>query len=86
MKFDFRNNNNTSIIERSQSTYFWSRALQGLRQESGLPLFDSRFETWAKEEWDIIFLHENIEYPGHLTGIEVDESTYTMLLLKYPIK
>jgi hypothetical protein len=57
--------------------------LRYLKGDSGCALYDDSFEHWAKETWGITFLHGNQLYPDHLTGLEMEDSTYTMLLLKY---
>ncbi len=62
----------------------WSLILRGLKAESGLELYDDKFEDWVLKEWNIKLLHTNKMYPDHLTGMEVDDQTMTMLMLKFP--
>lgn len=62
----------------------WSLILMGLRAESGVALFGDEFEEWVLKEWNIRLLHNNEVFPSHLTGMEMDEQTLTMLMLKFP--
>jgi hypothetical protein len=62
----------------------WSLILRGLKAESGLELYDDAFEEWVLKEWNIKLLHGNSLFPGHLTGMEIDDQTMTMLMLKFP--
>ena len=62
---------------------FWASVLTELRIESGCTLYDDQFEKWVNSNRGITFLHENSEYPAHLTGLEMDDQTFIMLLLKY---
>jgi hypothetical protein len=83
MRFDFRSGGENGAVRGG--TAKWSKILRALKEESGLPLYDDAFEEWALAEWRIRFLHENTEFPGHLTGVELDDSTYTMILLKFQL-
>lgn len=76
MRVDFNERQHLPVVK-------WSTMLRLLKDESGLPLYDDRFEQWVFDEWGIVFLHGNPVYPGHLTGVELDDATYTLLLLKY---
>ena len=82
MKFDFRANEHGVFDSGARR---WGKLLRALKVESGIPLYDDSFEKWALDVWGIRFLHESTEYPGHLTGVELDDATYTMLLLKFQI-
>ena len=62
----------------------WSLILRGLQAESGLPLYDAAFEEWVFKEWNIKLLHNNKMFTDHLTGMEMDDQTMTMLMLKFP--
>jgi len=88
VKFDFGKMPNVSLDKNASGDWekpvSWSRMLRLLKEESGLQLYDDSFEQWVLDVWGIKFLHESSMYPSHLTGIELDDSTLTMLLLKYP--
>ncbi len=90
MKFEFRGEEIPASDDYWRNdvvhgqTAYWSRVLMRLRSESGLPLFNDKFEAWVKDTWNITILHEDKEFPSHLTGVELDDAIYTMLLLKYP--
>ena len=85
MKFDFTERNFLSLESSPNwsSPVSWSKMLRCLKEESGCALYDDTFEQWVLKEWGIKFLHESVIFRSHLTGIELDESTLTMLLLKY---
>ena len=56
-----------------------------MKKDSGCALYDNSFEKWCKVELGVTFMHENEMYPDHLTGLMMEEATYTMLLLKYQL-
>lgn len=70
-----------AVFENAPS---WSLILRGLKAESGLDLYDDKFEEWVLKEWNIKLLHGSQVYPEHLTGMEIDDRTMTMLMLKFP--
>lgn len=85
MKVDFRLVNvNDTLVPIDMDSFRWTQTLMGLKMESGLDTFDDKFEDWILSVWGITFLHENTQYPSHLTGLSMSDETYTMLLLKYP--
>ena len=80
MRIDFSNAASGAFTNRPS----WSFILMGLREESGVALFGDEFEKWALKEWNIKLLHGNEVFPEHLTGMEMDDQTMTMLMLKFP--
>lgn len=62
-----------------------SRILRELKIESDHGYYDFDFEQWCAKEWGIVWLHENASFPSHLTGLEMSDETYTMLILKFGI-
>jgi len=94
MRIDFRSSHGMDLDSEftrchadqaliGQKAGFWSRVLRELKAESGRNLYDAGFEEWVKDEWTITFLHENNEYPTHITGLDMNDSTFTMVLLKF---
>lgn len=67
-----------------QSSTF-SRILRELKEKSGCQLYDDKFEQWLWDECGIKQLHESEQYPTHLTGLEMSDEAYTMLLLKVSV-
>ena len=65
------------------SAGYWGRALKKLRRESLAT--NAAFEDWLEEEWDIKLLKTHEGYLDKISGVELDEATLTMLLLKYPV-
>ena len=78
MKIEFTTNlNHVGVMS-------WSLILRGLKAESGLDLYDDKFEEWVLQEWNIKLLHTNEMFMDHLTGMEMNDQTMTMLMLKFP--
>lgn len=65
------------------SAGYWGRALKKLRRESSVN--DIAFEGWLKEEWNIKLLKIRSEFVNNISGVELDEPTLTLLLLKFPV-
>lgn len=72
------------------SLRYWSNILRTLREESewkgcGHANTDTDFHLWLKETWKITVI---ISYAGltsgYMTGLDVDEESYTMMLLRFP--
>lgn len=73
MKFDFYDHD---------TSHRFSYILRSLKAESGRALYDDSFEQWLWAEYEIKQLHDNENFPDHLTGVEMSEETYTMILIK----
>lgn len=75
------------LFPKSPSVYsdsvFWYNVFQGLKLESGLDRYDTEFYTWLGTEWGIKCCTAQPDYSGIIEGIEIDEATYSMLLLKF---
>ena len=87
MKIEFQSKVTGTFREQIRTEvdrHFWSRTLRLLVQEYGPVIFDKDFERWLLQQYGISCLHDNAEYPGHLTGVELSDSSYTLLLLKLP--
>lgn len=79
MQIDFTTENGP---RRTIGLTFWYRVLRNLKdKECPDP---SQFETWIKDAWGITLVHNSVQYPGSISGVELSEETLTMLLLKYP--
>jgi hypothetical protein len=63
-----------SVIEH------WRTILRKLQEECPA---DRAFYDWAEETWKIKPLKSSILH-NYISGIEVDDTFYTMLLLKFP--
>ena len=73
MKIDFRDPGQPSTF---------GRILRELKKQSGCDLYDDSFEKWLWDNCGIKQLHESEHFPSHLTGVEMSDEAYTMLLLK----
>lgn len=73
VKFDFSQPGVTSNF---------SHLLRQLKADSGCAWYDDEFEKWLWDNLGIKQLHENEQFPSHLTGVEMSDEAYTMLLLK----
>jgi len=67
----------------------WAKILRQLREESpwqgcGNSIEDDKFYTWLKETWQIKVIMTHNIMSGYISAIEVDEASYTMLLLRFP--
>ena len=60
-----------------QSSRHWSRILKQLSTECP----DSKVEEWFKETWGIKYIWA---YDGNVSGLDIDDSSYTMLLIRFP--
>ena len=77
-RIDFRDSEPRSDSE----TRKFSLILKQLKEQSGCALYDDDFEKWLWDNCGIRQLHENEQFPTHLTGLEMSEEAYTMLLLR----
>ena len=81
-KMNFRNDYGVYQTVTGQ-TWYWTQVLRGLKNDSGLPLFNDEFEDWLKKEWGITSLHEEQDFRSHLTGLSMNDETFTMILLRF---
>ena len=89
LKFDFgefaadRHNNNLLLTGQSSKSYkspmYWSMVLRRLR---GPNETFADFYKRIEEEWSLTVT----QHDGGITGVHIDESMFTMLLMKYPPK
>lgn len=69
----------------------WTKILRALREESpwkgiGHANEDENFHTWLKDTWQITVIKEpSGMFPNHIAGIDIEESSYTMLLIRFPL-
>ena len=73
---------------RAESMH-WARILRQLREESpwkecSHSLEDEKFHAWLKETWIITPITTGSILPGYISAIDVDDATYTLLLLRFP--
>lgn len=73
---------------RSESRH-WAKILRQLREESpwkgcGHSIEDEKFHTWLKDTWQIKVITSGGFMPGYISAIDVNDSAYTMLLLRFP--
>jgi hypothetical protein len=79
MKVEFQSVNN------NRDTRYWSFLLSRLKTESGFDKYDDTYYTWLFDTYKIRVIEEQLGICSKaLTGLELDESTFTLLLLKYP--
>lgn len=68
-----------------ESARYWAIVLRALRKES--PFTDSQqvgFEEWLEKEWSCKILHTEDNYVTHMTGLDISDESYTMLLMRFP--
>lgn len=63
----------------------WSWVMKKLHSESPYKLYDSGFYQWLETEWKFKVITSRDECEGYITAFEIDDSTYALLLLKFPL-
>jgi len=75
---------------RGTSPIHWAKILRALREESpwkgiGHANEYEEFHAWLKDTWQITVLNDPSGFfPEHIAGIDVEDSAYTMLLIRFP--
>lgn len=62
----------------------WSQILYNLREECPLEIQHGGFYGWLEKEWNCKAIFADDNYTSYLKGIEIDEASYTMLLMRFP--
>lgn len=74
------------MIQSTVNLRFWGLLLKRWSAEQNMPANGDRFKTWLKDTWSIALLTDSTVYNGGISGLEIDEEYYLMVLLKYPAK
>jgi len=61
----------------------WSRVLRHLKLESGLKLFDEKFDQWLFDIWQIKIHYAPDNGSRAWVGMSMPDETYSMIILKY---
>ena len=70
----------------------WKTILRKLKEEfledteyGAEKKYDNYFYAWLEDTWKIkVILTTTADFAGYISGIDVDETNYTMLLLRFP--
>lgn len=77
----------TGYLPTSREAAKWRMILKQLRQEwqKTLPTQTELdcFYGWLGSEWKIKVIYDNANMAGYISGIDVDDSSYTMLLIRF---
>ena len=67
-----------------KSVAYWSEVLQAMYKESGSNN-DNEFDQWLLDNWKIRLLYTNhIIY--NVSGIDIEDASISLLLMRYPPK
>lgn len=75
LKFEFGGS------ESQGQTRRWFNILMDLKNKSPYPTFTDDFEEWVFDNYGLRILHNSSMFPSHITGVEIEEENYTVLLL-----
>ena len=75
----------------AKGRWYWSAALKKLRNEyiqgcspQHLPMTEKGFASWLKETWGITLIIDGPFGSPMITGIDVNDTYLTLILLKIP--
>ncbi len=83
MKFDFRT---IAIGDPDYQAGYWPYVLMQLKKDYGFELFTDDFYDFLRTEIGINVLFEMENAPTTISGIELSDEHWTMILLKYPMR
>ena len=68
-----------------RDAYRWSTILTQLRKDCPNCDNDETFYKWLEKEWGCEVLFSEDNYVTHISGIDIYEESYTMLLMRFPL-
>lgn len=66
-------------------SHHWNEVMCNLHNESPCQYYDSEYYNWLEKEWKFKVITTEEDSEGYVIAYEIEDSTFALLLLKFPL-